>query len=136
VLVRHLLAALAVAAALATTAYSGIDIHATSAADATRDPAHVRTLRSEVARALEGARAQPGHTLDVSLVRLATKVTPTSVEVSAELRAVFSDPHGVILWSSSARAVARGTPRERALVERDAIGAAAQQLGRLVRSRI
>jgi hypothetical protein len=134
--VRRLLAALAVAAALTTPAWSDIEIHASSAADATRDPAHVRTLRGEVARALAGARAQPGHTLDVSIVRLDTRVTAASVEVSAELRAVFADPRGVILWSSSTRALARGTPRDRALLERDAISAAAQQLGRLVRARL
>lgn len=123
-------------ATLSTSAWSGVEVHATCATDALRDSPHVRTLRSEMTRALAGARTPAAYTIDVALVRLDATSAPTSLEVRAELRAIVSDARGRILWSSAARAAARGRPRDRALLERDAVAAAARDLAQLVRARL
>jgi hypothetical protein len=111
-------------------AASALQIHATCATELARDPAHVRTLRGELTRALTGMRAPAGYTLDVSLVRLGTSATGRGLEVRAEVRAMLSDKHGVVRWSSLSRATARGTARDRALLQRDAVAYAARDLAK------
>ena len=111
-------------------AASALQIHATCTAELARDPAHVRTLRGELTRALRGMRAPPGYTLDVSLVRLGTSATGRELEVRAEVRAMLSDRHGVVQWSSLSRATARGTARDRVILQRDAVAHAARDLAK------
>ena len=126
--------ALLILASSPVSAASALQIHATCAAELARDPAHVRTLRGELTRALNGMRAPPGYTLDVRLVRLGTSGAGRDVEVRAELRAMLSDKHGVVQWSSLSRATARGTARDRLLLQRDAVAYAARDLAKTARA--
>jgi hypothetical protein len=114
-------------------AAAGVEIHATCAADLAREPVHVRTLRDEVARALAGTRVPSRYTLDVSLVRLSGTTFGNQVEIRAEVRALLSDAQGRARWQTTSRATARGSIRDRASIQRDAVTAAAQQLARSVR---
>jgi hypothetical protein len=117
-----------------TPASAGVAIHASCAADLARDPVHVRTLREEVARALASTRVTTRYTLDVSLVRLASTTTGRNIEVRAEVRALLSDEHGRARWQTTSRAVARGSARQQADLQRDAVTAAARDVAKLVRS--
>jgi hypothetical protein len=111
-----------------------VRIHATCAAELARDPAHVRALRGELARALGGLRTTSGHTLDVSLVEVASTRAGRTLEVRAELRAMLSDARGHVRWASTSRATVRGSARDRAVLERDAVTAAARDVARSVRA--
>lgn len=115
-------------------ASAGIEVHATCATELAREPAHVRTLRDEVARALASTPVSKRYTLDVSLVRLTGTTVGRQIEVRAEVRALISDERGRARWQSTSRATARGAIRDRALLQRDAIGAAARDIAKSVRS--
>jgi hypothetical protein len=132
VIARSLLVTFVVAI---STAYAApaIEIRASCAEALARDPAHVRTLRGELAHALSDARASPGTTLDASLVRLAAIPVGGEIEVRAEVRAMLSDGSGRVRWTSTSRATVRGSSSERVLLQRDAVGAAARDLARSVR---
>ena len=121
-------------AAPITPATAGVEIHATCATELARDPVHVRTLREEVARALASTRVPSRYTLDVSLVRLSGTTVGNQVEVRAEVRALLSDAQGRARWQTTSRATARGSARDRALLQRDAVTAAAKQLATSVRA--
>jgi len=94
-------------------------------------PEHLRTLETALTKELGNIPT----TLDVSLTRLDVTPIGGDLEVKVELRALVSDEKGRVVWSSTANATARGTARERAQLHRDAITAAAQALGKRVRSR-
>lgn len=128
------LSALAVVAATFTPASAGIAIHATCAAEVARDPAHVRTLITQLARALADVRAPTGYTLDVSLVRVDATTADGEVEVQVEARAFVSDRKRRVLFSSTSTATARGSARDRAVLHRDALAAIAQQLALKIRT--
>lgn len=113
-----------------SAARAGVAIHATSVAELAP---HVRTLRGSLTQQLQGL--PDGYTLDVSLVQLGSTKIGSELEVRAEIRAALSDKHGRMRWTSTARAVARGPAKDRALLERDAITAAAEQVARHVRTR-
>ena len=115
-------------------ASAGVEIHATCASEVSREPVHVRTLHDEITRALAGSPVTTRYTLDVSLVKLASSMVGGQLEVRAEVRGLISDARG-IRWQSTSRANARGSVRDRALLQRDAIGAAARDLARSVRMR-
>jgi hypothetical protein len=132
VLTRLGLIAVFLVASLAD-ATAGVAIHATCATDLAGDPAHVRTLREEVARALASTRVPTRYTLDVSLVRLASTTSGRNVEVRAEVRALLSDEHGRARWQTTSRATARGPARDRVAIQRDAVTAAARDVAKLVR---
>jgi hypothetical protein len=132
--VRSILAALLVAA-IGSSASAGVEIHTTCAAEVVRDPAHLRTLSAELTRALAGVSTPSGTTLDVSIVHFSETAANGEVEVRTEARALLSDARGRVQWSSSSRATARGAMKERALIQRDAITAVAQQLAKLIVAR-
>jgi hypothetical protein len=132
--VRRLVTAWLVFVTSIATASAGVEIRATCALELARDPVHVRTLRSEVVRALGSAPVTARYTLDVSLVRLTATIVDRQLEVRAEVRALLSDASG-IRWHTTARATARGNVRDRALLQRDAITAAARDLAKAVRRR-
>jgi len=132
--IRSILA-VAFVAVMGTPASAGIAIHATCVAEVARDPAHVRTLSTELARALADVRAPTGYALDVSLVRVDATSANGEVEVQVEARAFVSDGKRRVRFSSTATATARGRARDRALVHRDALTAIAQQLARQIRTR-
>jgi hypothetical protein len=121
--------------AMVSTAYAGIEIHTTCAAEVARDPAHVRTLSAELTRALAGVSTPRGTTLDVSIVRFSETTAAGEVEVRTEARAFLSDARGRVMWSSSSRATARGSVMARSHVQHDAISAVAQQLAKLIATR-
>jgi hypothetical protein len=130
----HLAAALSLAL-VATEAAAGVQVHVSSAAEVARDPAHTRTLRSELTRAFANVATPSETTLDVSLVRLSARHVGSEVEVRVEARAFLSDARGRVQWTSGASATARGRVRDKALVQRDALAAVADQLARHVRTR-
>jgi hypothetical protein len=132
--VRSILAVFLVSA-VSTAASAGVEIHTSCAAEVASDPAHVRTLRAELTRALAGVSTPSGTTLDVSIVRFHETTANGEVEVRTEARAFLSDGKGRVQWSSSSRATARGAMKERTLVQRDAITAVAQQLAKLIVAR-
>lgn len=119
----------------ALPASAGVQVHVSSAAEVARDPAHTKALSAELTRALANVQAPSGMTLDVSIVRLAAQRTSRDVEVQVEARAFLSDAKGRVQWASSARATARGSARDHALVQRDALAAVAEQLAGQVRKR-
>lgn len=126
--------AVALVAAMVTSASAGISIHATCVAEVSRDPAHVRTLSTELARALADVRAPTGYALDVSLVRVDATTADGEIEVRIEARAFVSDGKRRVLFSSTSTATARGSVRERALLHRDALSAIAHQLATKIRT--
>ena len=71
---------------------------------------------------------------DVSLVRLASTTSGRHVEVRAEVRALLSDAQGRARWHTISRATARGAARDRVMIQRDAVTAAARDVAKLVRS--
>ena len=115
-------------------ASAGVKVHATCASELASDPVHVRTLRDEVSRALASTPVTPRYTLDISLVKLGAKLSGRQVEVHAEVRALLSDEHGRARWQTTSRATVRGPARDRASIERDAIGAAAREIASSVRA--
>ena len=117
-----------------TDAAAGVAIHASCTTELARDPVHVRTLRDEVTRALASTRVTTRYTLDVSLVRLASTTLGRDVEVQVEVRALLSDEQGRARWNTTSRATARGHARDRAMIQRDAMSAAARDIAKLVRS--
>lgn len=127
--------AVAFVAAMFTSASAGIAIHATCVAEVARDPAHVRTLSTELARALADVRAPTGYALDVSLVRVDTTTADGEIEVQVEARALMSDRKRRVQFSSTTTATARGSARDRALIHRDAFTAIAEQIATHVRTR-
>lgn len=111
-----------------------IAINARATAGLARDAAHARVLRAAVAKSLsEISAAHAGYTLDVSLVELDVEPVGAELEVRAVVRALLSDAHGRIHVTSTARALARGLARDLAVLQRDAIGAAGEQLAKRVR---
>jgi hypothetical protein len=126
--------AVAFVAATFTSASAGIAIHATCVAEVARDPAHVRTLSTELVRALAHVTAPTGYALDVSLVRVDATTHDGEIEVQVEARAFVSDGQRRVRFSSTASATARGSARDRALVHRDALAAIAQQLATTIRT--
>jgi hypothetical protein len=131
--IRSILAA-TILAAMFSTASAGIAIHTTCAAEVARDPAHVRTLSSELVRALADVRAPRGYALDVSLVRVDVITSDGDVEIQVEARAFVSDGKRRVRVSSTATATARGRVRDRELVHRDALTSIAEQLAKLIRT--
>ncbi|HEX5062842.1 MAG TPA: hypothetical protein VFV99_25890 [Kofleriaceae bacterium] len=111
-----------------------IEVRATCAAELASEPAHLRTLRGELAQALARTTATASYTLDVSLVRLGVATVGRELEVRAEVRAMLSDAHGKIRWSSTSRSAARGPAADRIRLQRDAVSAAARDLARSVRA--
>jgi hypothetical protein len=128
----------ALAAVAPATTWAGVKIHATCAADVVRDAARVELVRSELTRALDGHTSSEV-TVDASLVRLASS-TPAgardALAIHVEIRGMLSDDGGRIRVTTTARATAQGRASERALLERDAISAAAQRLGATLRTRL
>jgi hypothetical protein len=120
--------------ALPGHATAGVKIMPTCASELACDPSLVRTLRDEVARALGSTRVTTRYTLDVSLVRLASTTSGRHVEVRAEVRALLSDAQGRARWHTISRATARGATRDRVMIQRDAVTAAARDVAKLVRS--
>lgn len=118
---------LVLAAASASAARSGA-LRVTCAAAVARDAAHERWLRAEMTRALADLPVAAGHTIDLSLVRLDAKRASKDLEVRVEMRALLSDDDGRIRVQTTTRATTRGAARDRTLLERDAIGAAADDL--------
>lgn len=122
-------------AASPSVASHAVQVHATCAAELARDPAHLRTLRGELAQALAGITPRTSYTLDVSLVRLGSTSVGTDVEVRAEIRALLSDRRGQIRWTSTSSSRARGRSTDHAQVQRDAVAFAARDLAKGVRAR-
>jgi hypothetical protein len=128
---RRIIVACTLLAAVPAGAQSGALIHATCAASgAAIDPAHVRTLRAQLERALDG-RAN-GYTVDVSLVRLTSTPMNGEMEVRAEVKTLLSDASGRVRLSSTSRATARGPVRDRIALHRDAVTAVADEVAKLV----
>lgn len=111
-----------------------VEVHASCATALARQPVHVHTLRAELTQALAGTRASDAYTLDVSLVRLDVRAAGRNIEVRAEVRALLSDERGRIVWNSTARSTARGTAKDRELLQRDAVMSAARNVARSVRA--
>jgi hypothetical protein len=109
-----------------------LEVHATCAANLPRDPAHLRTLREELARALRDVGPSRRYTLDVSLVQLRTKTIGRELEVHLELRAILSDEHRRVLSMSSSSATARGSLKDKELVQREAFASASERVARRV----
>ena len=122
-----------VVASAPVAAGTAVEIHASCAANVASDPGHVKALKSELAQSLAGATE--ARAVDVSIVKLETTTEAKDVIVKVEVRAVISDPKGKMEWMTSARSTARGAEKERALVQRDAISAAARQVGKNIRQR-
>ena len=131
-LARIALVCLVVATA-PVTAGPAVEIHASCAADVASAPEHIKALKSELAQVLAGATE--ARAVDISLVKLETTTESKDVIVRAEVRAVISDSKGKMQWMTSARSTARGADKERMLVQRDAIGAAARQVGQNIKIR-
>jgi len=117
-------------AAVPAGAQSGALIHATCAAQVAIDPMHVRTLRSALARALDGKAK--GFTVDVSLVQLTAKPVGSELEVDAEVKTLLSDRSGRVRLTSTSRASVRGSMRDREAIHRDAVTAVAGEVAKLV----
>jgi hypothetical protein len=109
-----------------------LEVHTTCAAAVARDPAHLRTLREELARALRDVGPSRRYTLDVSLVQLRTKTVGREIEVTLELRAILSDDNRRMLSMSSSSATARGPMKDKDKVLRDAFAAASERVARRV----
>lgn len=133
-MVARLVTACLVLAVAIANASPAIEVHATCAAELASDPAHVRTLRGELAQALARISASASYTLDVSLVRLGVTTVGSELEVRAEVRAMLSDARGKIRWTSTSRTAARGPARDRIRLQRDAVSAAARELAKSVRA--
>ena len=118
-----------------TSASADVKVHATCAAELSRETSHVRTLRDEVARALAGTPETPRYTIDVSLVQLGTSTVGKQLEVRAEVRALLSDEQGRARYQTTSRAVVRGHVRDRALLQRDAVRAVARDVATALRTR-
>ena len=129
---RALLACLLLAAPAG--AAPGVAIHASFAGELVRDPVHLETLESELVRGLKGMPAAQGLSLDVSLVRLGVTSRGNKMVVKVEVRALLSDATGRVRFASTARATAKGSVKNRVLIEADAVKAATQQLARIVRA--
>ena len=127
---RRIIVVCTLLAAVPAGAQSGALIHATCAAQLAIDPAHVRTLRAELVRALNGKAN--GYTLDVSLVQLTATPVNGEIEVRAEVKTMLSDASGRVRLTSTSRAAARGPVRDRAAVHRDAVTAVAGEIAKLV----
>jgi hypothetical protein len=110
-----------------------IEIHASCAANVIADAQHLETLRSELARAL--AHVSQAHVIDASLVAFETRPTGNDIEVHVEVRALVSDSGQHAHWVTTARATAQGRANDRKRVERDAISAAARELGTVISTR-
>jgi hypothetical protein len=93
-------------------------------------PEHMRALEAAVTSAL----GEVPTTVDVSLTKLDVTQHGGELEVKVELRALVTDESGRVVWSSCARAAARGPARERMQLHRDAITGAAEALGKRVRA--
>jgi len=103
-------------------------------------PAHAQpvlhvTAAPAQARTLVAALGELPSTVDVSLTRIDATPDPQGLAIRVELRALVSDASGKVLWSSAVHATAKGSQRDRALIERDALDAAARELAKLVRAR-
>jgi hypothetical protein len=127
---RRIIVACTLLAAVPAGAQSGALIHATCTASVAIDPAHVRTLRAQLERALDGKAN--GYTLDVSLVRLTSTPMNGEIEVRAEVKTLLSDASGRVRLSSTSRAAARGPVRDRLALHRDAVTAVADEVAKLV----
>lgn len=134
------------AASLPANAKQGLGIHisqpssiyVTSTAAVTQDPAHRRTLRDAIARALSShtGAVPAGYTIDAALVRLESVPLATGeLEIRIEVQASLSDDKGRMRWASSAKTQARGRARDRALLHRDALADASRQLVKQLASR-
>ena len=130
---RLVTASLVLAVAIANAA-PAIEVHATCAAELSSEPAHLRTLRGELAQGLARTSPPSAYTLDASLVRLGISTVGRELEVSAEVRAMLSDASGKIRWSSTSRSAARGPAADRIRLQHDAVTAAARDLARSVRA--
>lgn len=126
---------LVLAAASVPAAQNGA-VRVTCAAAVARDAAHERWLRAEVTKALADLPLAAGHTIDLSLVRLDAKRASSELEVRVEIRALLSDEDGRIHVQTTTRAMARGAARDRTLLERDAIGAAAEHLETVLATKV
>ena len=105
----------------ATSAHAQPVLHVTAA------PAQARTLVA--------ALGELPTTVDVSLTRVDVTPDAQGLAVRVELRAIVSDEAGKILWSSAVHATAKGAKRDRAMIEQDALDAAARELAKVVRAR-
>lgn len=101
--------------------------HAQPVLHVTAAPAQTRTLLA--------ALGELPSTVDVSLTRIDVTPDAQGLAIRVELRALVSDEAGKILWSSAVHATAKGARRDRALIEQDALDAAARELAKLVRAR-
>ena len=110
-----------------------VDIHASVARAVASNPAHLETLHNELVVVLDGMPAAGGLTLDVSLVRIVATARGGTLIVKVEVRALLSDKTGRVRFASNARATAKGSVKNRTLIEGDAVKAATHELGKLVR---
>lgn len=111
----------------------GVAVRATCAAQVAAE--HSRTLRAEIERDLASASAE-GYSLDVTLERLDVTARGGELEVRAAVRALVADEHGAMRWSSTAHAIAKGSPRERDRLVHDAVTEAGHALASTVRTRL
>lgn len=122
-----------VATTVPAVAAPAIEIHASCATDVVADAQHIELLRSELSRAL--AQVSTAHVIDASITSFDTRTTGSDIEVHVEVRALVSDSGQHAHWATSARATARGSAKDRSRVQRDAIGAAARELGAVIAKR-
>jgi hypothetical protein len=120
---------LALALALTTSAYAQPVIHTSCARELSE---HERTLHAELSRSLDDTSAE----LDASLVSITETLVGTDIEVRAEIRALVSDAHGAVRWTSTAHAKVRGSLRERLQLRRDAVIEATHALAATIRKRL
>lgn len=129
-MLRRIIVVCSLLAALPAGAQSGGVIHTSVAAQLATDPAHLRTLRAELERALNGKAS--GYTLDVSLVQWSAKPVNNEIEVRCEVKTFLSDKSGRVRVTSTSRATARGPLRDRDAVARDALAAVASDVVKFV----
>ena len=122
-----------VATAVPALAGPAVEIHASCAANVVADAEHLATLRRELAQSL--AQVAKAHVIDASIVTLDAHATGNELQVQVEVRALVSDPDQHAHWVTTAKATARGGTNERTLLERDAISAAARQIGQTIARR-
>lgn len=132
-----MLGRLALVCLLATAAPAlagpAVEIHASCAANVVADAHHIEMLRSELARAL--AQTAKAHVIDVSIVAFEARAAGDDLDVHVEVRALVSDADQHAHWVTSAKATARGRANDRALLERDALTAAAREVGQAIARR-
>jgi hypothetical protein len=134
---RCLALTIALVAAAPLASAQKLAINVTVAAQVAKDKSLAHTLHSALERSLaaRGRSLPAGHTLDASLVQLDTATLSTGeLEVRVEIRAAVADQRGHIQSVTHTKATARGPAKDRALVQRDVLIEAADQLAKRITS--